>query len=287
MGLQLILLPFKTKKGFFTMNINKMLVTHLEYVKSVNVVDTYNYYLNRYKYLIDACRFFGYEHAHDIKQKDLIPYWKNKGLKNNTIKSFITYLFTVFNFHNVSPIEKRVHLVDDCQPFKALTDDQLKALFDELKTREQNLYVLATYLFLDTGARSKELFNIKTSQIDLLNKNVYLEQTKNHMPRYVKYGALSDVLLSKLINHDNEYLFSNLTMSGYRSWVARVKKKLGFERLHNHMYRKTFATRLYRNDASIYTIQKLLGHKDVRQTIRYLDLDISFISAEYDKKYMY
>lgn len=59
------------------------------------------------------------------------------------------------------------------------------------------------------------------------------------------------------------------------------------ERIHPHRLRKTFATKLLRNGCPLTTISKLLGHKDIRQTMKYLQIDQVMLERDYNHFYPY
>ena len=48
-----------------------------------------------------------------------------------------------------------------------------------------------------------------------------------------------------------------------------ARKKAGLEDVRFHDLRHTFATRLVQAGVDLYTVAKLLGHKDIRMTQRY------------------
>ena len=54
-------------------------------------------------------------------------------------------------------------------------------------------------------------------------------------------------------------------------WLGLQKacKKAGVENVTWHTFRHTFATRLNRRGVDIVTVKELLGHSDIKMTIRY------------------
>ena len=63
--------------------------------------------------------------------------------------------------------------------------------------------------------------------------------------------------------------------------------KLNENRIHAHRLRKTFATRLLKKGCPVTTIQKLLGHTDIKMTMIYLDIDNTMIENDYFNFYPY
>ena len=54
-----------------------------------------------------------------------------------------------------------------------------------------------------------------------------------------------------------------------RRAFKKALQKADIKDFHFHDLRHTFATRLAQNGVDIYTISKLLGHKDIQMTQRY------------------
>ena len=60
----------------------------------------------------------------------------------------------------------------------------------------------------------------------------------------------------------------------------------GFK-IHCHRLRKTFATKLLKIGCTVTTIQKLLGHIDIKMTMIYLEIDNTMLEDHYNKFYPY
>ena len=56
-----------------------------------------------------------------------------------------------------------------------------------------------------------------------------------------------------------------------RSWLGE-RAELPAEKRHPHVLRHTFATRYYRRHKDLAGLQRLLGHADIRTTMRYVHL---------------
>ncbi|MBI5370306.1 tyrosine-type recombinase/integrase [Candidatus Uhrbacteria bacterium] len=75
--------------------------------------------------------------------------------------------------------------------------------------------------------------------------------------------------------YKTEYLFvsnnrdAGLSVDGMKHWVKRLNTLTGIE-FHLHQFRHAFACGLAKNGTSMCDIQKLMGHKDLRMTDRYL-----------------
>ncbi len=153
-------------------------------------------------------------------------------------------------------------------------------------------YKTVIYMLLDTGCRINELLNIKIKNVDMDVRNILLEVTKNKKERFVLFTKLSATKVQKLIEinkEKSEYLFYNqlkdrpMNYNDIKLFLRRMNEKLGFDKLHVHMFRRTFATKLHENGASLASIQVLLGHESIEMTRNYIDVSFRKVKRDYDK----
>lgn len=129
---------------------------------------------------------------------------------------------------------------------------------------------------LNTGLRKSEILNLKWSDIDLKNRVVKITMTKNNE---LKIIPMNDLLYSELISIepgiDNQYVFVNGNGKPYgdiKVGFASAVKRAGIKNFRFHDLRHTFASRLVMAGVDIRTVQELMGHKDIRMTMRYSHL---------------
>lgn len=164
----------------------------------------------------------------------------------------------------------------------ALSEEQVEKLLfyleDHTKVSQRNK--LIAYLLLYTGVRVSELVSIKLSDIDYLAstltvrgkggkiREISLRQDVVHLIRsYVKEERLK----SKF--KDSEYLLLSqrapkVHRDAIRDWLANISKELGFK-LHPHLFRHTFCTRLLKKGVDLTTVSKLAGHSTVNMTAKF------------------
>lgn len=164
----------------------------------------------------------------------------------------------------------------------ALSEEQVEKLLfyleDHTKVSQRNK--LIAYLLLYTGVRVSELVSIKLSDIDYLAstltvrgkggkiREISLRQDVVHLIRsYVKEERLK----SKF--KDSEYLLLSqrapkVHRDAIRDWLANISKVLGFK-LHPHLFRHTFCTRLLKKGVDLTTVSKLAGHSTVNMTAKF------------------
>lgn len=129
------------------------------------------------------------------------------------------------------------------------------------------------------GLRMNELRMLKISDVDFDRKRVHVRQGKGKKDRYV---ILSEFLANKLPQYLSKvkpiiYLFEGQTAAqpmGERSVqyvIAEALKRTEIKKdVSMHTLRHSFATHLLEDGIDIFSIQRLLGHADIRSTIIYL-----------------
>lgn len=278
-----------------------MFADYLKYCEIYRTKGTYQYYKKTFKLLMNVFKELNINQTSDFKkdtQDLIILQLRNKYKKKNSkINDTLSALYSALNKANIIvDIGQQIRLKDDTESFKMLSDEELKKLLRycnslDLSISNNKSWVLAVYVFLDTGVRLNELLNIKIKNIDLITQSIILDTTKNGKKRIVFYGSLSEELIKQSMNQ--EYLIYNyLTQKkiDYRSiyyFFDKVQRKLKLERkIHPHRLRKTFATKLLLKGCPLTTIQKLLGHQSITQTMIYLEVTNLVVEKDYKKYYM-
>jgi integrase len=130
-------------------------------------------------------------------------------------------------------------------------------------------------LALFTGARSGEITSIQWHHIDWDRRLIRLPDSKNNAPRTIQLSD-SAVEVLRSTPHVGPYVvagqrrgvpYKNLT----HAW-ARARKHAGLDDVHLHDLRHSYASLAAGRGLSLYTIGKLLGHKDQKSTQRYAHL---------------
>lgn len=129
------------------------------------------------------------------------------------------------------------------------------------------------------GLRMNELRLLKIGDVDLNRKQIHIRQGKGKRDRYV---VLSNLLAQKFQQYLSEvkpqvYLFEGQTPGepmGERSIQYVINEALQKTTIKKqasmHTLRHSFATHLMEDGIDIHSIQRLLGHSDMRTTMVYL-----------------
>lgn len=153
---------------------------------------------------------------------------------------------------------------------------------DERKRMAQDAYDLVV-LLLDTGARYGEIANLEWRQIDLDKRLIRLWRPKvrNESVLFMT-GRVYAILDARSRGPTTKYVFMN-KRGGARGYAAvSIRKALNRAGLTDctiHTLRHTHATRLIQNGLSVYEVQAVLGHTDIKTTMRYAHLEQATVTA--------
>jgi integrase len=132
-------------------------------------------------------------------------------------------------------------------------------------------------LLLDTGARYSEIANIQWSQINLAERTISLWRSKVSNESIIfMTDRVHDILTRRSLSPSGLHVFTNKAGAarGYSS--VAIRKAFSRAGLHDctiHTLRHTHASRLIQNGLSVYEVRAVLGHTDIRTTMRYAHLE--------------
>lgn len=154
---------------------------------------------------------------------------------------------------------------------------------DELKRTMQDAYDLVI-LLLDTGARYSEIANIRWRRIDLAERTINLWRSKveNETVLYMT-DRVFEVLSRRYANDTSQYVFSNKDGDARGYCTQSIRKAIARSGLKNcrvHTLRHTHASRLIQNGMSVYEVREILGHSDIKTTMRYAHLEQRQVTAK-------
>lgn len=154
-----------------------------------------------------------------------------------------------------------------------LTLDELKRM---IETPCRNKELRRGFLFSClTGLRISDIKDLTWSKVSKCGEftRITFRQVKTHEQEYLDISQTAAKLLGPR-GSDDEFVFADLKMDHYsrnelRAWAmnAGITKHIVF-----HTGRHTFATMMLELDTDIYTVQKLLGHREIRTTQRYAEV---------------
>lgn len=136
-----------------------------------------------------------------------------------------------------------------------------------------------TILSLNTGVRRGELFNLTWKDIDLTHKNLTIagEGAKSDQTRHIPLNTEALQIINDWSQQTTNLGLVFPSKNGERldnvkkSWDS-VLKSAGISAFRWHDLRHTFASKLAMKGVPLNTIRDLLGHADLKMTLRYAHL---------------
>ena len=147
-------------------------------------------------------------------------------------------------------------------------ENRLLATFNRrYRTAERNRLMI--WLALNTGMRVGDLINLRFGDIELDTGRCHIKMGKGRKDRivFIKPAILSDLVdLADRISDHTGLVFTTLkggpVQAQYlRRMIGNQARKAGIEkRVHFHLLRHTYLTRLYRETKDLRLVQEVAGH---------------------------
>jgi integrase/recombinase XerD len=157
---------------------------------------------------------------------------------------------------------------------KAIHAEDIKKLLDGTTNLKHNTMLKLCY---GMGLRVSEIVNLKITDIDSKNMQVFIERAKGKKDRYVNLPTtILEQLRAYFVEYKpKKYLFEGQygdqysTRSAQKVFSEALKKAKINKDVGIHGLRHSFATHLLEAGTDVVFIQELLGHKDIKTTLRY------------------
>lgn len=219
---------------------------------------------------------------------------EKQGISENTAHSRLNALKFYFEqvlgrekfFWEIPRPKKRIILP------KVISEEKIiKGLLAVENIKHKTLLLLA----YSAGMRVSEVIQLKKTDIDTDRMQISINEAKGKKDRVV---TLSHSMLEFLREYEKTYQPRNWLFEGqyegehYSSRSAQLIFKAAYKKLglpagcSFHSLRHSYATHLLENGTDISYIQKLLGHNDIKTTLRYTHVtnkDIGKIESPLDK----
>ena len=158
------------------------------------------------------------------------------------------------------------------QRVRYLEKEELKCLLGHCSPR-----LAAVVLFaVNTGMRKGEIQNLKWRDVNYERGLITLTETKNGEIRYVPINEIvRNVLISTPKHPESPYIFHHAQGKdpyNFRKAFATALGKAGIKDFRFHDLRHTFGSHLVMAGSDLNTVRELLGHKDLKMTLRYAHL---------------
>lgn len=220
----------------------------------------------------------------------------DSGVRDITAETDMRHLRTFIRFcikrGYVEPIDIPIPRVEEVikEPY---SDDEMMRLLRKPQGKnwvEYRCWVMVNYFF-STGQRLSTVINLKVKDLNVANHTIKLTHNKDKIQKYMPLStALMDVLteyiyISGLDTEDYlfpEYEGGQLTVRGAQDSIADYNRSRGVDKTSIHLFRHTFAKNYIMNGGNPAKLQKLLNHKTIDMTMRYVNLYGEDIATDLD-----
>ncbi|MDK2772167.1 MAG: site-specific integrase [Flavobacterium sp.] len=228
--------------------------------KGITSKDLDNQFVNRYRnYLLNA------EVNRNIEEY--------KTLSRNTASTYFKHFIYVLkqaykdNFIDKDLAKDAEYIKEEETQREYLTEDELKTLWNT-PIKKEVVKHMAIFSAL-TGLRFVDIHNLKWENIFEDKHQGYYIKLKEQKTKSTKNHPINDtaVAILKSQNTTEGLVFKNIEYTQVtrplKDWLlaSGIKKKISF-----HNFRHSYATLQLANGTDIYTVSKLLGHKNVSTT---------------------
>lgn len=263
--------------NFSKTNINKFSFSNRS--KKITRFSNLEVLIQKIWYLLNTNKRVTFNNINSLHEEDIYSC-----KLDNTINKRLNCLKRAFINAGLNTRDLFFTLKIEYKTFGFLTEKEINILIDYVvKSKMAIKNKLLVLLTLESGARKKELLEIKISNIDKINEVILLETTKEKRPRFVCYGKLTKLYLDKVIlSSKNNYLF-DISSNSFSLIFKRIKKRLNFKKFSAYVLRHTYATILINNNSNLNMIMITMGHKNIATTQRYLHYNRKLVKLEYEK----
>lgn len=227
----------------------------------------------------------------DTSIVDLEAYKKHLQDNNYTPKSISRKINSTRTFYrhllensliNDNPAEKLAHPKFETKPPRVLSEMEYRALRDVSRV-DIRLYSIVE-LLLQTGIRIGELATLSVDDVRKSKEGVdflYIKALGSHFARKVPINKSAKKAIDEYINirpeteDDTLYVTKNgrpLLVRNIRTTIDKAFEKAGIKNAKVNDLRNTFIAHHLANGVSLVTVSKLVGHKRLSTTEKYLGL---------------
>jgi len=227
------------------------------------------------KALID---YFEYFKASQINPLHIEGYKRKRleeGRKPGTINRELACLKHMFNLAikwklaRENPVREVKLLKAEKYEMQILDRIEIDLLVKAAEERLKPILIVA----LNTGMRRGEVMGLRWSDIDFVNYNMHIKNTKSGKDRIVPMNSLVAGTLKKQ-DMSGEFVFLHLwesdrSLKNVSQSLRLACKKIGIEKFRFHDLRHNAATLMVQAGVDLVTVKEILGHSNIQTTMIY------------------
>lgn len=235
--------------------------------------------------LIDFLEELKKQHVHEVSAGDIQAFLAKLQVKGYTPKSLSRKLNSTRTFYRFLKINEYIsddpsllvqHPKYELNPPRIFTPLEYRALRD-VAIQDPRIYAIIEIL-LQTGIRIGELANLRME--DVKDEVIYIRENEGHEAREVPLNKRANDALKRYFDVRSKtasnHVFVTKTgkpflVRNIRDSVERYFRKAGIENAKINDLRHTFVAHHLKHGVSIVFLSKVLGHKRLSSTERYLE----------------
>ena len=229
----------------------------------------------------------GRKHLDEVKRADIVAIINGMREQEyavgtcNRVLILCRYIFNCVRKWGVNkqlenPCQSVTKFQDDIAKERYLTEEEARHLFEAVCDSDNPMLRYIVPILILSGARKQEVLKARWEDFDFDRRQWRIPKSKNGKHRYVPMSDTMIQVLRSIPGKKNVWVFPN-RMTGkpyvniFNSWnTARTEANLADVRMHD--LRHSFASFLVNSGRTLYEVQKILGHTQIKTTQRYAHL---------------
>jgi integrase len=231
---------------------------------------------------------FGKKYLDEITRQDIVRMHSDRKASGaaagsaNRLLIMMRYIFNLALRWEIPGIKsnpcKGIPLMEENNKMERyLSVEEAQKLYEAVCKSENTMLKFIVPMLILTGARKREVLDAKWTDFDLSRRTWRIPITKSGKARHVPLsdGALT-LLATMPRKTDCEWAFANPEtgkpyVSIFYAWNT-ARKSVGLSDVRMHDLRHSFASLLINSGRTLYEVQHILGHTQVKTTQRYAHL---------------
>lgn len=242
--------------------------------------------------------FFGAKKIADIERQDILAFKDSFPYVQGNCTKCLILLSTAFDQaelwgyrdQNSNPC-KGIKKQGDKKMERFLTAAELKKLEEILTSQSSSgtspYSLAAIWMLIFTGCRSGEIFTLQWKDVHLEDGYLYLKDSKVGVRTIPLNDKAKQILISLQKQAGNSYVFCGRSpgtcLQGVKRAWQKVRALAGIPDIRIHDLRHSFASFALKEGVDLYTVSKLLGHKNIATTTRYAHLELEHLKQATNK----
>ena len=231
---------------------------------------------------------FGKRYMDEITRQDIVKMHADRKASGaaagsaNRLLIMMRYIFNLTLKWEVPGIKanpcKGVPLMEENNKMERyLSVEEAQRLYEAVCKSENSMLKYIVPMLILTGARKREVLDARWEDFDLGRRAWRIPISKSGKARHVPLSDGAMTILSSLPKNGNtDYAFANPKtskpfVSVFVAWNT-ARKNAGLADVRMHDLRHSFASLLINSGRTLYEVQHILGHTQVKTTQRYAHL---------------